>query len=318
MSTLILCFHRIADPLFGGRSKLAISEQDFERVLDEVGRRYDFVPLADLSKKSRTKRAIITFDDGYADNFYTALPILKERAIPSAFFVSTGFIDRQVLFSPDALDALFADRDSSNLDKDLMELRSMSYWLALDRVARLDADQYWKILGDLTSKYLDSLLVGDPYRRPLTFDELKSFSLDPLVTLGAHTVSHRRLSTLSLEEASREAEQSLSWFSQNGLVASNFFAYPYGQKRDLHEELTRSLQQNHIWPLTTLPALSGGGGDRWLRKWGIPRLSVGPAEVPLIPMLTTMLPLVTPIAPIWLGALALRRALLSRATSSNG
>ena len=318
VSTLILCFHRVADPHHGGRSQLAISESQFGSVLDEVGRHYDFVDLTESIRPSRTRRAVVTFDDGYADNYYTALPILKARGIASTFFVSTGFIDRQVLFSPDAVDAFFSDSGFLSLDGDLEELRSLSYWQALDRVAELGEDHYWRILTSLSSRYLDSVTAKDPYRRPLTWDELKDFSRDSSVTLGAHTVTHRRLSKLSLAEATREASESMSWFLERGLVASDFFAFPYGQKKDLQKELTRSLREEHTWPLTTLPALSGGGGDVWFRHWGLPRLSVGPAELPLMPLLVKMLPLVTPIAPLWLGALALRRTLLSGVNASRG
>ena len=115
MSALILSFHRIADPQHGGRSQLAISESQFGLVLDQVGRRYDFVPLSDLKKESRSQRAVVTFDDGYADNYYTALPILESRGISSTFFLSTGFIDKQLLFPPDALDALFNDSEGPSL-----------------------------------------------------------------------------------------------------------------------------------------------------------------------------------------------------------
>lgn len=317
MSALILCFHRVADPQHGGRSQLAISKAEFSSVLDEVGRHYDFVDLNESVRPSRAKRAVVTFDDGYADNLYTALPILKARGIPSTFFVSTGFIDRQVLFGPDALDALFSDSVFSSPDEDLVELRSLSYWRALDQVAQLGEDQYWKVLKSLTSHYFDSVVAKDPYRRPLTFDELKDLSQEPSVILGAHTVTHRRLSKLSLEEASREVDDSVAWFSERGLVAGNFFAYPYGQKKDLRKGLTKCLRKNHIVPLTTLPALSGGGGDVWFGQWGVPRLSVGPAELPLISLLVRMLPLVTPVAPLWLGALALRRLVLARFSSSN-
>jgi peptidoglycan/xylan/chitin deacetylase (PgdA/CDA1 family) len=39
------------------------------------------------------RAAAITFDDGYADNFTRALPLLREQGLPATFFVATGFLD---------------------------------------------------------------------------------------------------------------------------------------------------------------------------------------------------------------------------------
>ena len=307
MSTLILCFHRIADPLFGGRSKLAISEKDFKSVLDEVGRSYDFVALSDLPKNSRTKRAVVTFDDGYADNFYTALPILESRGISSTFFLSTGFIDKQVLFPPDALDALFSDSDGpSHLASPLLS-EQRSYWPALEALVTSKETMFWSALAEISGKYWDAVVAQDPLRRPITEREAKELARHPLTALGPHTLSHRRLSSLPLSEAWNEIRDSLERIRTLDGQVVPYLAYPFGQPRDVSSAVSAQARELELTPLTTFPVLVNTVTKKRFHSLGVPRLSIGPAEVPLISFLARLLPLVSRFPRSWLASLAARR-----------
>lgn len=312
MSTLILCFHRIADPLFGGRSKLAISEQDFERVLDEVGRRYEFVPLSDMKKESRSRRAVVTFDDGYADNYYTALPILESRGISSTFFLSTGFIDKQLLFPPDALDALFNDTEGR---PGLISLNSSflfgkeDYWSALDAFASSDDSFFWSALSEISEKYWDVVLANDPMRRPMTESEVSELARHPLATIGPHTLSHRRLSTLALDIARAEIRDSLERSRALGGHVVPYFAYPFGQIADMDPKISDEARILGLSSLTTLPALVNSISQRRLSAFGLPRLSIGPSEISLVSFLCRFLPYASAFPRTWFLLLKIRRAL---------
>lgn len=63
-------------------------------------RGYRFMTLRDAMLENTGKRAVLTFDDGYADTLTAALPVLKQHNIPATIFVITGDVgDRGVVWS---------------------------------------------------------------------------------------------------------------------------------------------------------------------------------------------------------------------------
>ena len=58
------------------------------------------VALAQLRAGTLPPRAVVViFDDGYADNFQVALPVLQHYRLPAAFFVAAGFLDGGCMFN---------------------------------------------------------------------------------------------------------------------------------------------------------------------------------------------------------------------------
>src|SRR4051794_10348662 len=83
---IILMYHRIARPETD-LWELAISPENFETQLKILKRTNLVVPISEIAKslkekKATRKRVAITFDDGYMDNFYTAKPLLEYYSIP--------------------------------------------------------------------------------------------------------------------------------------------------------------------------------------------------------------------------------------------
>ena len=86
---VFLCYHSIAP---SGPRYLTIGAELFERQLAALRRRGfqggDLATLAELASGDRPDRptAFLTFDDGFRDNFETALPLLREYGMPAFVF----------------------------------------------------------------------------------------------------------------------------------------------------------------------------------------------------------------------------------------
>jgi peptidoglycan/xylan/chitin deacetylase (PgdA/CDA1 family) len=98
---LILCYHRVISDQRGRERNapaMLVRRGTLARQLDWVGRRYRFASLdevaAQLLSGERPQRplAAVTFDDGYADAYENAFPLLWRKGIPAAFFLVTDLI----------------------------------------------------------------------------------------------------------------------------------------------------------------------------------------------------------------------------------
>ncbi|MFQ5680788.1 MAG: polysaccharide deacetylase family protein [Candidatus Omnitrophota bacterium] len=94
----VLMYHRV-DGQQSLVSKLAVSPRAFERQMRFFSRhRYNVISLKNAvgllkdGEKIPAKTVVITFDDGYEDNYSTAFPILKKYNIPATIFVIVDFI----------------------------------------------------------------------------------------------------------------------------------------------------------------------------------------------------------------------------------
>ena len=100
----ILCYHRVCPPDEKGvdSPSLCVSPKQFKRqiaLLKFLG--YRAITVQELTayleerKNPPGKTALITFDDGYQDNYLHAFPILKEFAFSAAVFIVTNYIGKK-------------------------------------------------------------------------------------------------------------------------------------------------------------------------------------------------------------------------------
>lgn len=101
--TVVLYYHRV-----GSRDVLTKPADEFRADLEYLKSKYECISFSELCERLRSNRrarrrsVVITFDDGYRDNFSEAVPVLKEAGVSATFFVATGFISTDREFPHDA------------------------------------------------------------------------------------------------------------------------------------------------------------------------------------------------------------------------
>ncbi|MEX2335562.1 MAG: polysaccharide deacetylase family protein, partial [Pseudohongiella sp.] len=114
---LIICYHRVvqdfADAATRSMPSLLVSVDMFEKQLDWLARHYTMVSLDEILTHGKNsphqngnkgkKLASVTFDEGYADFYWNAFPILKRRGIPASVFVVSDLVGTAKLQTHDEL-----------------------------------------------------------------------------------------------------------------------------------------------------------------------------------------------------------------------
>jgi len=232
----ILIFHRVlaqADPL----DPDSPSALEFAQRMKWVRNWFNVLPLRDavgrLFDGSLPDRALaITFDDGYADNEAVAAPILRDLGLSATFFVSTRFLRGECMWNDQIFEALRATpQDQIDLtDLDLgvhslstLALRRSAIETILGQIKRLEPARR----RAATDEIVRISRVHDIPRMMMSPDQVRSLAKLGM-DVGAHTVTHPILASLTANEAHTEIEQGKRELEDILARPVNLFAYPNG------------------------------------------------------------------------------------------
>ncbi|MGM4890055.1 polysaccharide deacetylase family protein [Tardiphaga sp. 1201_B9_N1_1] len=199
---------------------------------DEVQRR--------LTERDFSRRfACFTCDDGYRDNRDHALPAMRDFDAPFTVYVTSDFASgtgrlwwvalERVVTRADAIEAPI-DGQMVRLDTSTLAGKDMAFdrlhgWL---RGLPEEADIRREVSALCAAHGIDE----DAVSRELcmSWDELKPFAADPLVTIGAHTVSHCNLAKQTEAMVVHELSASRTDIENVLQRPAVHLAYPYGDR----------------------------------------------------------------------------------------
>jgi peptidoglycan/xylan/chitin deacetylase (PgdA/CDA1 family) len=236
-----------------------LSADEFRKQMMLLKERCEIVTVSELVHRKGqgdTNRplAAVTVDDGYADFFHIAFPILKQLNIPATVFVTTGFIDRQLYLWPDRIRALLEKARSGSYrlqgawsDVQIELGTAAQRELAWNRLA----DQLVFVSPPLRARALDqlahtlgvSLSESDmQLYEAMTWAELQELIRNGF-EVGDHTYSHACLTAMSEEEAKAELSKSKDLLERKLGTSVRSFAFPNGTREDRSDKLIALLQQ---------------------------------------------------------------------------
>jgi peptidoglycan/xylan/chitin deacetylase (PgdA/CDA1 family) len=287
---LVLGYHRIVedgsespfDPGVVSASRSALDAQ-----LQLITRHFDVVSPGDLEPdRTARRKVILTFDDGYRDNYEIAFPLLREHGVPATFFLTTGFLDRPRVPWWDELAWMAKTSRRQRLEPGSW-LRAP---LALEGDRRAAIDELTRAFKALpatrTEDFLDycaeaagtgrcpEAAATDLWMTWRMAAELR----DAGMVIGGHTVSHPVLGRADELRQRREIEECARRLREELGVPMRFFAYPVGLPGSFDATTRRILERAGV---TLAFSLYGGyARPRRLDRYDVPRTSVANGSGP--------------------------------------
>lgn len=209
--------------------------------------------------------AAFTFDDGYRDNRDFALPVLREFDAPATIYVASDFAEGTGLLWWTALEAVIAKAEQIDVQ---MGGSAVSFDTSTPAAKQAAFDRLHDWLRMLPGEHdlqreIASLCARHDVDAAalcrglcLSWDELRPLSDDPLVTIGAHSITHCNLAKQREEIAAQEINVSRERIEHVLQRPVLHLAYPYGDRHAAGDrEFTLARAGGFKTAVTTRPGM---------------------------------------------------------------
>ncbi len=199
---------------------------------------FHVLPLDEAVQRLRehslpARAAVVSFDDGYADNYHVALPILQQLGVPATFFVATGYLDGGRMWNDTVIESVRhcgqATLDLSGIGLGTHDLSSPAAMRRTIAVV-LDGLKY-KPPGERSQAAGHVAQVAGcrlPTDLMMTSEQVRAMRRAGML-IGAHTATHPILARLGPDEARREVVASRDFLQDLLQERVGLFAYPNGR-----------------------------------------------------------------------------------------
>lgn len=234
-----------------------VSCSDFEVQLKLLKQHCNVISVKDLFlNKLSTERlnVVITFDDGFKNNFLYAAPILEKYNLPASFYVTGSTDDGFEWLWPDFLNIMsrhvfepveICGRIFKNNGKFFKDINSDELLSDIIRYSE-PTWEFKKSMYSSFQRWIPNMYRPDyrPFWELMNVEEIKALANNPLFTIGCHGYFHNNLGSLDLKDAMDELIKSKQYLEKILKSSIDELAYPDGSyTKDLVQ-----MAKNHGFP----------------------------------------------------------------------
>ena len=264
-------------------------DTDFlDRFLTHLHKRgWDVVTMEEAiwrAKRGQDNDRFVNFsvDDCYRDSYEEIVPLFRRHGVPVTLFVTTGIPDGTLSLWAAGLEDTLLNNARVMLEDGAVEVatpeakREQFHRIATSWDGPQAASRY-RTFCALNGVDIDAM----HWKHAISWDMLEELRDDPLVEIGAHTVTHARISSLSPDGALGELKGSRDRLVERLGIASRHFAFPYGRSGDCGpRDFAIARTAGYASAATTRKGLVRSGQD----AYSLPRCTINGSDRSLATM----------------------------------
>ena len=259
----VLAYHRIGEPVDPenypfDHDFISATPDGFEWQMNYIKKHFDPVSFADVEAfiageaKWPERPIVVTFDDGFDDNYHIAYPILKKLCVPATMFVCTDYIGSSETFWFDRVIYLFKKTTATHYDLGQNEGPSPIAVTAIGKYeqARKLVKYFRTVKNDIRLRFLkkleeqlgDKIPDSDCLSQTMNWDMVVELAASG-IEIGSHSCSHPNLTQLDSATLLLELTKSRAAIAEKIGVPPQVIAYPAGDAKNFNEEVVAATKR---------------------------------------------------------------------------
>ena len=260
---LILNYHGVIPEPDFSISPNHISTKDFDNELEYFSSKFNFINPEEFHsgnvsvKNNGKKNILLTFDDGYSNNFNYAFPILKKHKAPAIIFPVSSLINTNEATWYDKIDLTINHISETELRKVIASLKNDFFNQAIPNkrnlknyLKQLSTKQKEEFFREYFQTAPQSPLVSEntkDFRLMLNEDQIKKMDESGLITFGSHTHTHPNLDNIHPNEVKEELSISKNILSSITGRPITSIAFPDGAYNENVKRLSKEAGFNVLY-----------------------------------------------------------------------
>ena len=227
---------------------VSCSETVFKYQLNLIAKKFNFT--TEINKENS---CVVTFDDGYQNNYEIALPILESNNINAVFFITYNLVAENEIIWVDLImkwcsyvpEGIYI---IEGVNVHISNKNRFNYFN--DVLSRIYKDYSLKenVLSSLDNAFEFNKLLIDEYYNRIRFNPISLIDIENMKSrnhlIACHTISHDVLSMLSSKLLFDEINVSESYIGD--FYNTNYFAYPFGGANEVSKKVLKSLSATNF------------------------------------------------------------------------
>lgn len=252
---IILNYHGVMDYVDYNISVNHMDVAQFEHQINFLSSHFNLLSEEEFlynykhNKFSKKKSVLLTFDDGYENNFKFAFPILKKHNAPATIFLISSLIDSD---KPTWYDLVDNSKNLFQVPSNSSKINDLGIELGISNPSDLTFSNFKNKLKSksisqkekVLTKYLeiigfDSLQKTDAkYWKMLSSEQIQTMQHSGLITFGSHTVNHPNLDQIDESDLIMELRDSKIQLEKIVGKPVNSIAFPDGAYNEKVKEFS--------------------------------------------------------------------------------